>query len=85
MSAKLNSPENKDNQTKPKKLSPEVQSLKDEINTDMNSLINPIKASLDILLEVKTAWEHGLKECQAVRNQNAELKMQIEKVETENK
>ena len=79
-----------------KKLSPEMQSLKDKIfddfvtlkqgiNTDMHSLIAPIKASLDILLEVKAAWEIGLKECNAVRLENSELRMRIEKIEIENR
>ena len=79
-----------------KKLSPEMQSLKDEIfddfvtlkqgiNTDMHSLIAPIKASLDILLEVKAACEIGLEERNAVRLENSELRMRIEKVETENR
>ena len=50
MSDKPNPPEGTQ-----KKLSPEMQSLKEEIHTDMHNLIAPIKASLDLLLEVKTA------------------------------
>ena len=95
MSDKQNS-ENKNSKNPKKKLPPEMQSLKDEINSnitslkkdinaDMHTLIDPIKVSLDILLEMKSTWEIGLKECQAVRCENTELRLRIEKVETENK
>ena len=33
----------------PKKLSPEMQSLKEEISTEMHNLITPLKASIDAL------------------------------------
>ena len=62
----------------PKKLSPEMQSLKEEISTEMHNLIVPLKASLDVLLEVKSAWEIGIKECQTTWAQNLELKQRID-------
>ena len=68
----------------PKKLSPEMQSLKEEISTEMHNLIAPLKASLDVLLEVKSAWEIGIKECHTTRAQNLELKQRIDNVEKEN-
>ena len=67
-----------------KKLSLEMQSLKEEISTEMHNLIAPLKASLDVLLEMKSTWEIGLKECQSARNQNLELKQRIDSVEREN-
>ena len=51
----------------------------------MHSLIDPIKTSLDILLEVKSAWETSLKECQEMKSENQELCTRIERVEIENK
>ena len=68
----------------PKTLSPEIQSLKDEISTEMNNLIAPLKASLDLLLEMKSTWEIGIKECHSTRTQNFELKQRIDRVEKEN-
>ena len=68
----------------PKKLSPEMQSLRDEISMEMHNLITPLKASLDALLEVKSTWETGIKEYQTTRAQNLELKQRIDNVEKEN-
>ena len=40
---------------------------------------------MDLLLEMKSMWEIGLKECQSMQIENTELKLRIEKVEGENK
>ena len=64
----------------PKNLSPEMQSLKEEISTEMHNLITPLKASLDALLQMKSTWEIGLKECHTARTQNVELQQRIDKV-----
>ena len=62
-----------------------MQSLKDEINTDifaiktdmntnMHSLIDPIRASMDLLLEMKSTWEMGLKKCQSMHSEKRRIK-----------
>ena len=57
----------------PNKLAPELQSLRDEIRADTHALIEPLKASIDVLLQIKEAWETGLKECQEIKCKNIEL------------
>ena len=61
----------------------DILTLKDEMHTDMQKLIAPLKESLAV--QIKIAWEDGLKECQAVRKQNTELNLRIGKVEKDNK
>ena len=78
-------PKSLDNTKPKKKLTPELQSLRDEIKTDTHELIEPLKASLDILLQIKNAREEGLKECQAVKSKNIELQFCVERVEQENR
>ena len=68
-----------------RKLSPELESLRDEIKQDTNALIEPLKASLEILLEFKNIWETSFKECQKIRTKNSELQLRIENVEQENR
>ena len=64
-----------------KTLSPELEDLRSEVE----EMITPLKESINILLEIKTAWELSLKDCNALRNQNYELNARITKVENENK
>ena len=68
-----------------RKSSPELESLRDEIKQDTNALIEPLKASLEILLEFKNIWETSFKECQEIRTKNSELQKRIEKVEQKKK
>ena len=71
--------------TSPKKLAPELQSLHDEIHADTHALIEPLKASIDALLQIKEAWEIGLQECQDIKCKNLELQHRIERIEEDNK
>ena len=64
-----------------KKLSLELEDLRSEVE----DMIAPLKASIDILLELKTAWELSMQECMTLRNQNNQLHSRITKVETDNK
>ena len=64
-----------------KKLSPELEDLRSEVE----DMIAPLKASIDILLELKTAWELSMQECMTLQNQNNQLHSRITKVETDNK
>ena len=67
------------------KLSLELIALREEICADTIELIGPLKASLELLLEVKNAWEEGLHECKIVKTKNTELQVRVEKVEEENR
>ena len=69
----------------PNKLVPELQSLRDEICADTHALNEPLKASIDALLQIKGAWETGLKECQEIKCKNMELQHRIAKIEEDNK
>ena len=71
--------------TSPKKLAPELQSLWDEIHADTYALIEPLKASISALLQIKEAWKIGLKECQDIKCKNLELQHRIERIEEDNK
>ena len=64
-----------------KKLSPELKDLRSEVE----DMIAPLKASIDLLLELKTAWEISIQECMTLRNQNNQLHSRVTKVETDNK
>ena len=68
-----------------KHLLPELLELKEEMKTDMEMLITPLKASIDALLQIKQAWEEGIKECRTLQQINVKLSTQIEKVEDDNK
>ena len=68
-----------------KKLSPELLELKEEMKTDMEMLITLPKASIDALLQIKQAWEEGIKECRTLQQLNVKLSTRIEKVEGDNK
>ena len=61
-----------------KKLTPELQALKDEMQQDMLNIIAPLQASIKDLVE-------GLKECQLIGLENKELHTRLRKVETDNK
>ena len=79
-------PQNNQPKDKPKStLSPELVALREEIHADTIELIGPLKASLELLLEGKSAWEEGLQECQVVKIKNTELQVRVEKVEEENR
>ena len=64
--------------TKKKKLTPDLQALKDEMQQDMLNIIAPLQASIKDLIE-------GLKECQLLKIENRELLSRVRKVETDNK
>ena len=68
-----------------KTLSPELKKLKDEMNHDMESLIAPLKASINALLQIKQAWEVGIQECRTLQEANATLTNHLIKVEDDNK
>ena len=59
--------------------------MRDEICDDTHALIKPLKASIDALLQIKEAWEIGLKECQDIKCKNLELQHRIERIEEDNK
>ena len=48
-------------------------------------LITLLKASIDALLQIKQAWEEGIKECRTLQQLNIKLSTRIEKVEGDNK
>ena len=63
---------------KKKKLTPDLQALKDEMQQDIHNIIAPLQASIKDLIE-------GLKECQLFKIENRELLSRVCKVETDNK
>ena len=67
-----------------KKLSPELKELKDEMKNDMEILVTPFKANINALLQIKQAWEVGIKECKTLQQLNSTLTMWLVKVEDDN-
>ena len=68
-----------------KKLSPELQELKEEMRNDMRELISPLKQSIDLLLQIKDAWEEGLRECNSICQINCDLNARVINLEKDNK
>ena len=55
------------------------------MKNDMEMLIILLKASINALLQIKHAWEDGIKECRTLQQLNATLTIRIEMVEDDNK
>ena len=72
---------NKQESKQCKKLSPDLEDLRSEVE----DMISPLQASINILLELKTSWELSMQECATLRSQNTQLHTRITKVENENK
>ena len=64
-----------------KKLSPELEDLRSEIE----QMICPLKDGLNLLLEMRDSWETGLQKCNTLLTENKQLHARVEKVEKENK
>ena len=58
--------------------------VKDMINP-MKSSISTLKTSIDLLLEMKTAWENSLQDYNTLRTHNSDLTARLTKVELDNK
>ena len=72
---------NKQEPKQRKKLSPDLEDLRSQVE----DMISPLQASINILLELKTSWELSMQECATLRSQNTQLHTRITKVESENK
>ena len=64
-----------------KKLSPELEDLRSEIE----QMICPLKDGLNLLLEMRSSWEAGLQKCNTLLTENKQLHARVDKVEKENK
>ena len=62
-----------------------MMSIRSDMQNDMKDLINPLQDSINMLLEINKQWEHSLKECNELKQQNLELNTKMCKIENDNK
>ena len=79
---------NLENEKKKAKLTPEFEELRNDLRSSVElsitKLIAPLQDSINALLQIKTAWEESIKECNQVKKENLELNRHITKIEKEN-
>ena len=75
--------------TQSTKLSPELEQLKTHLQilhqADLKTMIDPLKESIDVLLQIKNAWESGIQECAKVKLKNEKLNKHVTQVECKNR
>ena len=70
-------------------LSPQLEQLKADLQVlhqaDLKKMIDPLKESINALLQIKNAWESSIQECAKVKEENELLNKCVSQVELENK